>query len=167
MAHLHKKIKKAKHTIYIREIARVDGKLKVINQLYLGSAEKILSMAMDKQQAMPEKIQVQEFGALFLANLVENKVKVAQIIDSVISVDKDKKGPSIGEYFLYAVFNRMIEPKSKASLSEWYKKTAIQSIRPVDLNVLDSRRYWKSWEQVSKEDIERIAHLFFQRVNEK
>ncbi len=163
---MHKKIKKGKAYYYIREIARVDGKPKVVNQVYLGSVEKILNMAMGKQQAAPEKIQVQEFGALFLANLVENKVKVTQIIDSVLSVDKDKKGPSIGEYFLYAAFNRMIEPRSKAGLPEWYKKSAIQLIRPVDTDALDSRGYWKSWERVSKEDIERIAHLFFQRVNE-
>jgi len=166
MAHLHKKVKKGKTYYYIREMARVDGKPKVVNQIYLGSVEKILSMALNKEKADIDKIQVQEFGSLFLANLVESKVQLVKIIDSVISQDKKHKGPSIGEYFLYAVFNRMIEPKSKEALCQWYKKTAIHLIRPVDISALTSRNYWKKWERVSKEDIDKISKLFFERINE-
>ena len=45
MAHLHKKMKKGRPYYYIREIARVDGKPKVINQIYLGSIERIIQLA--------------------------------------------------------------------------------------------------------------------------
>jgi hypothetical protein len=45
MPHIHKKIKKGRPYYYIREIARVDGKPKVISQIYLGSIERILEMA--------------------------------------------------------------------------------------------------------------------------
>ncbi|WP_456325078.1 IS1634 family transposase [Desulfonauticus submarinus] len=166
MAHLHKKVKKGKTYYYIREMARVDGKPKVVNQIYLGSVEKILSMVLNKEKAAIDKIQVQEFGSLFLANLVESKVRLVEIIDSVVSQDKKRKGPSIGEYFLYAVFNRMIHSKSKEALCKWYKKTAIHLIRPVDISALSSRNYWKKWDRVTKEDIEKISKLFFEKINE-
>ena len=45
MAHIHKKMKKGRPYYYVREIARVDGKPKVINQVYIGSPERILEMA--------------------------------------------------------------------------------------------------------------------------
>ncbi len=44
MAHIHRKIKMERPYFYIRETARVNGKSKVVNQVYLGSIEKILSM---------------------------------------------------------------------------------------------------------------------------
>jgi len=41
MAHLHRKMKKGRPYYYIREIQRVDGRPKVVSQVYLGSPETI------------------------------------------------------------------------------------------------------------------------------
>ena len=100
MAHLHKKMKKGRPYYYVRETARVNGKSKVVNQVYLGSVERILSMALGNSDGDLAKIKSQEFGSLFMANLVEKKVGIVDIINSI--VQKEGKGPSIGEYFLYA-----------------------------------------------------------------
>ena len=70
MAHLHKKIKKGRPYYYIREMARVDGKPKVVNQVYLGSPERILEL-MGGGGSELSRIQAQEFGALWLANLID------------------------------------------------------------------------------------------------
>ena len=56
MAHIHKKMKKGRLYYYVREIARVDGKPKLITQVYLGSPGRILEMAQGGN-AMPKKIQ--------------------------------------------------------------------------------------------------------------
>ena len=45
MAHLHKKMKKGRPYYYVREMGRVGGKLKVIEQIYLGSPERIKELA--------------------------------------------------------------------------------------------------------------------------
>ena len=165
MAHLHKKMKKGRPYYYIREIARVDGKPKVINQIYLGSVERIIELA----QGGGEKclrVSVQEFGALFLANIMEERVGLASIVDSVVPAVEQEEGPSVGEYFLYAAFNRMIDACSKRALPEWFKGTAIQQIRPVDIAELTSQRYWEKWDRVSKEHLEKIASLFFRKIIE-
>jgi len=54
MAHIHKKMKKGRPYYYVREIARVDGKPKVINQVYLGSPDRILEMARSKKKHAPK-----------------------------------------------------------------------------------------------------------------
>ena len=97
---------------------------------------------------------------------MEQEVGLASIIDSIISKAEREKGPSIGEYFLYAVFNRMVDACSKRALPDWYGSTAIQFIRPVDIGALTSQRYWAKWERVKQKDIEKIASLFFKRIVE-
>jgi transposase len=165
MAHLHKKIKKGRPYYYLREIARVDGKPKVVSQIYLGSMERLAELAKGTVQR-PQKISVKEFGALFIANLIEEQAGIASIIDSVLPGVEQERGPSIGEYFLYAVFNRMVDSCSKRALPEWFRATAIQQIRPVDTQELNSGRYWDKWDRVGPKDIEKIATLFFKRVCE-
>lgn len=166
MAHLHKKVKHGKSYYYIREMARVNGKPKVVNQIYLGSIERIMEMAMGQEKTDLSKIQVQEFGSLFLANLIEKQIGVVEIIDSVIPPDPRDSGPSLGEFFLYAAFNRMIDPCSKHSLSDWLKNFAVHQIRPVDISSLTSQRYWQRWERVDQEAIEDIARALFKKVSQ-
>jgi transposase len=165
MAHIHKKIKKGRPYYYVRETARVNGKPKVINQVYLGSPERIMKMAAGELSGQV-KIQVQEFGALWLANLVDREVGIADIIDSVVPGSKREKGPSVGEYFLYGVLNRMVDSRSKRALPEWFASTAIQHIRPVDTSALSSQRFWKKWDRVDADQLQEIARRFFQRIAE-
>ncbi len=165
MAHIHKKMKKGRPYYYIREIARVDGKPKVVNQIYLGSIERIIELAQGGQMKCL-KVSVQEFGALFIANLIEQQVGFAAIADSVVPGVEQETGPSVGEYFLYSVFNRMIDSCSKRALPEWYRASAIQQIRPVAVKELDSQRYWEKWDRVKEANIIRIASLFFKKIAE-
>lgn len=162
MAHLHKKMKKGRPYYYVREIARVDGKPKVINQVYLGSPERILEMA--TKSSLPNRLQVQEFGALWLANLVERDLGIADLIDEIVPEEEGEEGPSVGEYFLYAIYNRMIDACSKRAMPDWYKSTAIQHIRPVEVDALNSQQFWKKWDRVDVGRIGKIANEFFRRI---
>ena len=44
MAHFHVKKKNGRPYLYVREIARVDGKPKVVSQTYVGSPEKVATL---------------------------------------------------------------------------------------------------------------------------
>jgi transposase len=163
MAHIHKKMKKGRPYYYVREMARVNGQLKVIEQIYLGSPERIKELA-TAQTGSCTKIAVQEFGALWLSYLLAGEIDLVGIVDSVVPRGRREKGPTVGEYFLYAVLNRMVAPHSKRALPQWYKDTAIQHIRPVDTEELNSQRYWEKWGRVSSEQIEKISNLFFSKI---
>jgi transposase len=163
MAHLHKKIKKSRPYYYVREMARIDGKLQVVEQIYLGSPERIKQLATGEKGTCA-KITVQEFGALWLCNLLAGEIGLAEIVDSVVPRMRREKGPTVGEYFLYAVLNRMVAPRSKRALPQWYKNTAIQHIRPVDTDELNSQRYWEKWDRVTPEQIEKVSDLFFSKI---
>ena len=66
MAHFHIKKKKGRPYLYVREVARVDGKPKVISQTYIGSPERVAKLATGQGQQI-QTLKVEEFGALWLA----------------------------------------------------------------------------------------------------
>lgn len=163
MAHFHTKTKKGRPYLYVREIARVNGKPTVVSQIYIGSPEKVAELA-TKRSVGDVQLSVQEFGSLLLANHMDGDVDFASIVNTQVPLDPKEKGPSVGEYFLFAVLNRMVEAKSKRALPEWYGTTAIQSIRPVDVSALTSERYWAKWDRVSSKQVEEIGKRFFARI---
>jgi transposase len=165
VAHLHRKVKKGRPYYYIREIKRVGGKPKVVAQLYLGTADNIaLKFQQIAKATQPIKLRAEEFGSLFIICAIEKQLDTIGIIDSIIAPASRETGPSIGEYFFYAWANRLIDPKSKRGLEEWYRKTAIQMIRPVAVDELTSMRYWEKWNRVDAESVEKIGRAFFEKV---
>ena len=147
----------------MREIARVDGKPKVVSQTYIGSPQRVAALASGKQKG-PVKIKVEEFGALWLAKQMDQDIALAAIIDDVVPRAARETGPSIGEYFLYCIWNRMVEAVSKNRLSRWYERTAIQQIRRVNVGELTSQRYWEKWDRVSEKALKTITQSFFNRI---
>lgn len=161
MAHFHVKTKKGRPYLYVREIARVGGKPKVISQVYLGSPERLVELAKQNPPTGEFKLKAEEFGALRVASLLNADLDIAAIIDNIIPRHPSETGPTVGEYFLYCIWNRMIDPKSKNKISDWYGQTAIQHIRPVEIKELSRQRYWEKWERVTEKHIDRIAQQFF------
>jgi len=164
MAHFHIKTKKGRPYLYVREIARVNGKPTVISQVYLGSPERLAELAKQNAPTGEFKLKAQEFGSLWIASLLSNDLDIVSIIDKIVPRHPGETGPTIGEYFLYCIWNRMIHPTSKNKLNDWYSKTAIQHIRAVDTHELTSQRYWEKWERVGEKHIERIAQQFFEQL---
>lgn len=165
MASLYKQIVGGHEYWYIREMARVNGKPKAINSIYLGSVANIARMATERN-APVSKIQSDSFGSLWLADQIEKSFGLVEIVDGCIKTNIPGS-LSVGEYFLYAVLNRMVDAVSKEALPGWFADTAIQFIRPVaDMKALDSRHFWRAWEKVDEEKLRLIARAFFKKVGE-
>ena len=165
MAHLYKKHFKGRTYWYLRQTERVGGKVRLKWQKYLGTPDSLLARlegaASDDE---PLRIATESFGAIFVAYLLEQRLGTIALIDRIVPRHRREVGPSVGEYFFYAWVNRLIDPKSKRALEDWYRKTAIQQVRPVDLSALTSQRYWEKWDRVSAKDVEKIGTAFFKKV---
>ena len=166
MAHLHKKIKKGRPYYYVREIQRVNGKPTVVNQIYLGSPERILQLFADRDKSTFSSLSSKEFGSLFVFNEIDKAIGLSDIVDSVVTPSAKEQKPTIGEYCYYAVINRIIEPLSKLRLSEWYRGTDIQNIRPVDLQRLNSKAFWDKWDRVGEDAVREIARRFYAKLRD-
>ena len=149
----------------MRETHRVGKKVQVKWQKYLGTAETILNKLEEAERlGRPARLKTESFAALFLADILEQQFDTIGIVDSIVPRARKEKGPTVGEYFFYAWANRLIAPKSKRALEDWYRKTAIEHIRPVDLKQLTSERYWEKWERVSKKQVDEIGKVFVQKL---
>jgi transposase len=165
MPHLYKKTFKGRTYWYAREVHRVGGKVRVKWQKYLGTPETILARFEEGEEPeRPIKLRTEPFGALFAAHVIEQELDTIGIVNSVVSRAARETGPTVGEYFFYAWANRMIAPKSKRALEAWYRKSAIQHIRPVDVGELSSERYWEKWNRVSRTQVEEIGRRFFETL---
>jgi transposase len=159
MAHLYKKVKKGHEYFYIRETQRVYGKPTTINQVYLGTADKIDTL-MGRGGFSPK-----EFGSVFMLNELDKDLDLARIINEILPPKKRTKGPSLGELVFYAALNRAIAPTSKRQLAAWYETTDIQHIRPLRLESLNSQNFWNHWDRINETDLNRISVAFFRKVN--
>jgi len=159
MAHLYKKVKKGHEYYYIRETQRVYGKPTTINQVYLGTVDKVENL-LGRGGFSPK-----EFGSVFALNELDKELDLAGIVNEILPPKKRTKGPSLGELVFYAVLNRAIAPTSKRQLASWYETTDIQRIRPVRLESLNSQNFWNHWDRISEHDLERINLNFFRKVN--
>jgi len=159
MAHLYKKLKKGHEYFYIRETQRVYGKPTTINQVYLGTADKVQA-ALGKGGFSPK-----EFGSVFALNEIDREVDLAGMINEILPPKKRVRGPSLGELVFYAAMNRAIAPTSKRQLANWYETTDIQRIRPLRLESLNSQNFWNHWDRISDSDLEKIKTAFFKRIH--
>jgi transposase len=165
MPHMYKKTTGGRTYWYLRETYRVGRKVRLKWQKYLGTPETIAErLERADGEGKPAKQHSAPYGALFVANLIEQELGTIGIIDAVVPRVRNEKGPTVGEYFFYAWMNRLIAPKSKRALEGWYRKTAIQQIRPVKVTELTSERYWEKWDRVGEAQVEEIGRRFFQRL---
>ena len=137
---IKKKVKKY-HYYYFVESARVNGKPRIVNQVYLGTADTIMQKMNDiEARKTPLYSMVLDFADVTLLYDVATRLGVIEIIDKHAS--KRKQGVSVGMYALIAAINRAVAPTSKRCIAEWYSATVLPKILPVSATALAPQNYW-------------------------
>jgi hypothetical protein len=122
---INKKVKSYKYYYYV-ESKRVNGKPKLVNQKYLGTAEKVLEKVLLAEKPFQAQVLYSdeaEFGSVMLLYDIAVRLGIAEMIDSVLP--KRKQGATMGAYILTAAINRATSPSAKSGLAEWYANTCL------------------------------------------
>ena len=125
---------------YLREVARVGGKPKIVSQRYPGKAGDIAA-AMDGAAVLPERTQHLAFGEVAAAWSVIERLGVAAIIDEVAGSRRADAAASAGTYLALATLNRVVAPCSKLAFADWWATTAADRWVKVPAAALDHRRF--------------------------
>ncbi len=153
---------------YLRECQRVDGKPKIVKQIYLGSADAIAA-ALGKQptalKVLPRS-PVYEFGAVAALLDVAHRIELVETVDRYVP-KRGRQGPSVGAYLLLAAINRAVAPRSKAKLGEWFAQTSLARLLPVKESQLTSQRFWDNMDRVDEEAIRKIERDLARKVTEE
>jgi len=152
MASLTKKIVNGRPYYYLRETARVGGRVKVVRQVYLGRAEDIEQRL--AETAEPKAVISRSFGAVAAALKLCRELEVAEAIDRALGAGPARQGGlSVGEMMVLAAINRACKPRSKRQLGDWHQRTALVRLLPAERRALASQRFWDAMHVVTDEAI--------------
>jgi transposase len=155
MASIIGKTIKGQTYYYLREVARVGGKPKVVSQRYLGKAADI-EAAIDGATVVPDRTRHLAFGDVAGVWAMLQRLRVTEIIDEVVGARRADAAASVGTYMALATLNRVTDPCSKLALAEWWRKTACDRWLHLPASALDHRRFWEAMDQISETDVQEI-----------
>jgi transposase len=148
---------------YLREVARVGGKPKIVSQRYLGKADDIAA-AMDGAAVLPKRTRHLAFGDVAAAWSVIERLGVAQIIDEVSGRRRADAAASVGTYLALATLNRIVAPCSKLAFADWWATTAADRWVKIPAPALDHRRFWEAMDALEPEQLAEIERRIGQAV---
>jgi len=170
MASITKKIIRGRTYYYARECKRVNGKPKIVWQKYLGRIDDVVTAVTKWRngclipQPQREGI-VTDLGAVTALYDLASRLDLVSVIDK--HVTKRGDGPSVGTYLLVAVINRCVDPRSKATIGEWFDKTVLRRLVDIKSSQLTSQRYWDNMDRVSPQAIASIEAELTARMVKK
>ena len=157
MSSLYPKKINGKTYWYLREMARVDGKPKMVSERYLGSAADVAAAVAGGDEAMtPERTRHLGFGDVAAVWEVMTRLDVIGIVDAVTGGKVAGAGASTGTYLALAALNRVVAPCSKLGFADWWKTTAADRFTKIGASVLDHRRFWDAMHAVSLVELAEI-----------
>ncbi len=158
------KVKKGRPYLYWVRSARVDGKPRIVEQIYLGPRDRVLQEIHDhytgKADSTPElrRVQVRTFGGPALLWRLAADWGLAALIDRHVppAPPQVRTSLSVGQYLVLAAVNRALDPHSKRSFTGWYRGTVLERACPAQPWELTSQRFWDHMHLVSEEHIQEI-----------
>ena len=167
MASLYPKKISGKTYWYLREMARVDGRPKMVSERYMGTAADIEALLDAREAAaLPERTRHLAFGDVAAAWEVLDRLGVAALIDEVTGARPAGQPLSTGTYLALAALNRLVAPCSKAGFADWWKTTAGDRFTKIPASALDHRRFWDAMHAVTLEQAEEISRKIAVRIVE-
>jgi transposase len=169
MATITKRTNKSGTYYYLVESARVNGKPRIVKQIYLGTAEKIakaMELSPNKVSVPdPELVRVYDFGAVTALYSVAERLGICRIIDDIAG--KRNQGLPVSESILLAAINRAVASTSKNTFFEWFDKTVLYKIFPAaTAKNLSSQGFWNNMSVLDDDKIRRIEDEITKQVVE-
>jgi transposase len=150
---------------YLREMARVDGRPKMVSERYLGTAAEIAAAVEAREAAaLPERTRHLAFGDVAAAWGMLGELGVAGIIDQAAGPAPAGQPLSTGTYLALAALNRLVAPCSKAAFADWWKTTAADRFTKIGASALDHRRFWDAMHAVTLEQLEQASEKIAARI---
>ena len=165
MASLYPKKSGGRTYWYLREMARVDGKPRMVSERYLGTAADIAAAVEGAQAAaMPERTRHLAYGDVAAAWGMLGDLGVAGIIDQAAGPRPAGQPLSTGTYLALAALNRLAAPCSKAAFAKWWKTTAADRFTKIPASALDHRRFWDAMHAITLEQLEQAPEQIAARI---
>lgn len=142
------------HTYYYaRYCQRVDGKPKIVRQVYLGKIDDLVAAA-EHSRLPPQPLETEVAAFADVAALfdIAQRLDLVPLLDSIFPA-KRRQGLSTGQYLLLAAINRAVSPTSKLQFADWYRQTTLTRLLPADPAALSPQNFWNHMDRVNAEHV--------------
>ena len=182
MSSIIKKRRGGRTYLYAATSARVGGRPRIVEQVYLGAEDEViarLTAAPSDDPSVPET-EHRRFGDVAAVWGMLGRLDAITVIDSVIDSGVGNPssrggvsrggvisgGVSVGTYLGLAALNRVCDPRSKRAFADWWSTTALGRITRIRVGALDHRRFWDAMDAVTVEQLEEIEAALCRRMTE-
>jgi transposase len=149
MASLIKKKKGNQFYYYVVESARVHGKPRIVQQAYLGTAEKLAELVQQHTAPVPLSATAREFGLPGALWLAAERTGVCSLLETLWPCPRS--GPSPAHYVLLAAIHRICEPGPKTEVADWYRHSILSTEWNFPAERFTSQAFWDAFEQILPE----------------
>jgi hypothetical protein len=146
MASLIAKRKANRLYYYVVESARLQGKPRIVQQTYLGTAERVAALVKDRAAPLPLSAATLEFGLPGALWLAAQQCGAWQVLGSLWP--PPRSGPSMGHYLLLAAIHRICQPGPKTEVSDWYRRTILHSLWGFPAERFRSQDFWDCFDRI-------------------
>jgi len=153
MAALICKKKGNKLYYYVVESARVKGKPRIVQQTYLGTADRLADLLKERTAPVPLSATTREFGLPGALWVAAQRSGVWDVLKAMWP--EPRSGPSIAHYLLLAVIHRTCQPGPKTEVADWYRSTILQPLWSFSPERFRSQDFWDAFDQIDVEGDER------------
>ena len=177
MSSLVTKWKTNKPYLYWVRSARVEGKPRIVEQIYLGPRERVLEQLRTQGSVAPQHgaapplqtVQTREFGASTLFYTLAQDLGLIDLINAHVppAPVRRRTSLSVGHYLVLAAINRTIWPKSKRAFAEWYEGTVLARLVPAATEELSSQRFWDHMHLFEAHHFAPIQRELLTRIRER
>ncbi|MGH9058308.1 MAG: IS1634 family transposase [Acidimicrobiales bacterium] len=169
MSSIIKKRRDGRTYLYVATSARVEGRPRIVEQVYLGTEDEVIARLTagpgSDDPSLPET-EHRRFGDVAAVWGMLARLDAITVIDSVVGGAPVSGGVSVGTYLGLAALNRVCEPKSKRAFADWWTRTALGRITQIRAGALDHRRFWDAMDAVTVEQLEEIEAALTRRMIE-
>lgn len=146
MASLAKKKKGNQLYYYVVESARVEGKPRIVQQTYLGTAERVAALVKDRTAPLPLSATTIDFGLPGALWLAAQQSGVWEALESFWP--KPRSGPSTAHYLLLAAIHRICQPGPKTEVPDWYRHTILHALWGFPAERFTSQEFWDCFDRI-------------------
>jgi transposase len=142
---------------YVVESARVEGKPRIVQQTYLGTAERVAALVKDRTAPVPVSASTIEFGLPGALWLAAQQSGVWEALNALWP--KPRSGPSAAHYLLLAAIHRICQPGPKTEVPDWYRRTILHALWGFPPERFTSQEFWDCFDRIRTGDAEQEDEL--------
>lgn len=145
---------------YLGENKSINGNSVRVKEIYLGTADKIFELLHSKSDL--ERINTYEYG-LTVALLQEIKNSgLYEILKDILSFRI--RGIPASVAVIIVLLNKIIQPQSKNGIHNWYKKSILCKLLPIEPDKLSSQFFFDCLRELTEKRIKRIEYRMAKNV---